>query len=98
VRAPQQRVPQVRPAGIAAGLHARLELPHDLDEDEVAAQAANHGPALEGFRAYCTGPVYDRNCLARGPSPRQGEGGRCTLVALARVPEPFKNGEEAGVS
>jgi GntR family transcriptional regulator/MocR family aminotransferase len=42
---------QVRVAGVAAGLHALLELPPDADEDAVVARAAEHGLAVGGLRA-----------------------------------------------
>ena len=40
VAAVRRHVPQARVTGIAAGLHARLELPPGLDEDEIIARAA----------------------------------------------------------
>jgi DNA-binding transcriptional MocR family regulator len=37
--------------GVAAGLHALLELPPGLDEDEIIARAAAcHDLALDGLR------------------------------------------------
>ena len=40
VAALRQHVPQARVTGIAAGLHALLELPAGEDEDEIIARAA----------------------------------------------------------
>ena len=53
VAAIRQHVPQVRVTGVAAGLHALLELPAGVDEDEVIARAAaRHDLALDGLRRY----------------------------------------------
>ncbi|MER7948198.1 PLP-dependent aminotransferase family protein [Streptomyces sp. NPDC096079] len=46
-----ERVPEVRVTGIAAGLHAVLELPPGT-ERAVLAAAARHGVATEGLAAY----------------------------------------------
>jgi GntR family transcriptional regulator/MocR family aminotransferase len=53
VAAIRQHVPQARVTGVAAGLHALLELPAGVDEDEVIARAAvRHDLALDGLRRY----------------------------------------------
>jgi GntR family transcriptional regulator/MocR family aminotransferase len=53
VAAVRRHVPQARITGIAAGLHALLELPPGLDEDDIIARAAEHHDlALNGLRAY----------------------------------------------
>ncbi|MDN3359600.1 PLP-dependent aminotransferase family protein [Actinomadura sp. DC4] len=52
VTALRREVPEVRVTGVAAGLHALLDLPPDTDEDAVVARAAGHGLALEGLRTY----------------------------------------------
>jgi GntR family transcriptional regulator/MocR family aminotransferase len=54
VAALYHHAPQVRATGIAAGLHALLELPTGHDEDDIITSAARHGLALEGLRAYST--------------------------------------------
>jgi GntR family transcriptional regulator/MocR family aminotransferase len=46
------RAPRVRMAGVAAGLHAVLELPPGSREDEVIARAAERGLALSGLTEY----------------------------------------------
>src|SRR5439155_761250 len=46
------RVPPVRVTGIAAGLHAVVELPSTVDEREVVAMAAERGLALHGLSAF----------------------------------------------
>jgi GntR family transcriptional regulator / MocR family aminotransferase len=52
IAALQRDAPHVRVTGIAAGLHALVELPADHDERAVVARAAEHGLALEGLDAY----------------------------------------------
>ncbi|MEX0170990.1 PLP-dependent aminotransferase family protein [Streptomyces sp. LMG1-1-1.1] len=51
VAALAERVPEVRVTGIAAGLHAVLELPPGSEPAALAA-AARHGVAVEGLAAY----------------------------------------------
>ena len=45
-------VPAARVTGIAAGLHALVELPAGRAEDEMVAAAARHGLAVEGLAGY----------------------------------------------
>jgi GntR family transcriptional regulator/MocR family aminotransferase len=52
VAALQSQAPNMRVTGIAAGLHALLELPTGQHEDQVVARAAHHGLAIEGLRPY----------------------------------------------
>ena len=55
----RDRLPQLRPAGIAAGLHLVAWLPSDVDEAEVVAAAADRGVAVHGvtpYRLASTGP------------------------------------------
>ena len=53
VAALADRAPQVRVTGIAAGLHALLELPPDAGPEEaVVARAARAGLAVEGLTKY----------------------------------------------
>jgi GntR family transcriptional regulator/MocR family aminotransferase len=52
VAALAQRLPDLRPAGIAAGLHVVAWLPADLDETEVVQAAAAHGVAVAGLEPY----------------------------------------------
>ena len=67
VAAVRRHVPQARVTGIAAGLHARLELPPGLDEDEIIARAAaRHDLALEGLSAYCAESGPHRPALVIG--------------------------------
>jgi GntR family transcriptional regulator/MocR family aminotransferase len=67
VAAVRRHVPQARITGIAAGLHAVLELPHGLDEDEVITRAAaRHDLALNGLRGYRAGTSAGRPALVIG--------------------------------
>jgi GntR family transcriptional regulator / MocR family aminotransferase len=53
------RLPQLRPSGIAAGLHLVAWLPPGVDEGEAIAAAARHGVAIAGvspYRLESTGP------------------------------------------
>ena len=53
----RRHVPQARVTGVAAGLHALLELPAGVDEDDIVARAAaRHDLALEGLRPYRADP------------------------------------------
>jgi GntR family transcriptional regulator/MocR family aminotransferase len=47
-----ERLPGLRPAGVAAGLHLVAWLPPDLDEAAVIAAAARHGVGINGVTAY----------------------------------------------
>ena len=90
VAAVQRHVPQARVTGIAAGLHARLELPPGLDEDEIIARAAaRHDLALEGFRAYCAESGPHRPALVIGyatPPEHAFTGAVARLMAVLTDP------------
>lgn len=49
LRALAREVPEVRVTGIAAGLHAVVQLPHGVSEEEVVARAAGRGLAVHGL-------------------------------------------------
>ncbi|MEU2235275.1 PLP-dependent aminotransferase family protein [Streptomyces vietnamensis] len=68
------RVPEVRVTGIAAGLHAVLELPAGTERAALAA-AARHGVATEGLASY-------RHPDAEGPARPDG-----LVVGYATPPE-----------
>jgi GntR family transcriptional regulator / MocR family aminotransferase len=55
IAALDRHVPGVRLRGIAAGLHAVVELPHGTSEREVIARAAARGVAVEGLGDYALG-------------------------------------------
>jgi GntR family transcriptional regulator / MocR family aminotransferase len=52
LRALREQVPDLEPAGIAAGLHLVAWLPPDLDEAGLVAAAARHGLGVYGVRPY----------------------------------------------
>lgn len=54
-----RRAPEARVTGIAAGLHAVVELPPGLGEDEVVTRAAQRSLTLEGLGAYAQA-AHDR--------------------------------------
>jgi GntR family transcriptional regulator / MocR family aminotransferase len=49
-----ERAPHVRVTGLAAGMHAVVELPPGSDEDAIVARAAERGLALEGLGAFAS--------------------------------------------
>ncbi|MFI9116365.1 MocR-like pyridoxine biosynthesis transcription factor PdxR [Streptomyces venezuelae] len=69
-----ERVPQARVTGIAAGLHAVVELPPGTERPALAA-AARHGVDVEGLASY-------RHPDARGPARPDG-----LVVGYATPPE-----------
>ena len=78
----RQQAPQLRVTGIAAGLHAVLELPPGSDEDDLVARAARRGLAVEGLGPYCA-PGHPRGpalVLGYGTPPEHAFTG-----ALARL-------------
>ena len=52
-----QHLPELRPAGIAAGLHLVAWLPQDLEEATVIAAAARAGVAVAGVSPYRLSPA-----------------------------------------
>jgi GntR family transcriptional regulator/MocR family aminotransferase len=48
----RERLPELEPAGIAAGLHLVAYLPGDIDETAVVEAAANRGLAVYGLAPY----------------------------------------------
>ena len=55
VAALERHVPDVRISGIAAGLHALIELPAGIDEEDVVDHAREHGLSLQGLGEYAHG-------------------------------------------
>ncbi|HET7386168.1 MAG TPA: PLP-dependent aminotransferase family protein [Nocardioidaceae bacterium] len=68
VAALAEHAPRVRVTGIAAGLHALLELPDELDERVLVELARDHGLAVEGLGAYSAVPGTPTNALVVGYS------------------------------
>jgi GntR family transcriptional regulator/MocR family aminotransferase len=52
----ERRAPHVRVSGIAAGLHALVELPATWSEEDVVARASARGLAVAGLGSYAHGP------------------------------------------
>jgi GntR family transcriptional regulator / MocR family aminotransferase len=61
-----REAPQVRVTGIAAGLHALIELTELDREDDVIARAAKHGLAIEGLERYGTPGAHHGPALVVG--------------------------------
>jgi GntR family transcriptional regulator / MocR family aminotransferase len=57
LRALARHLPQLDPAGVAAGLHLVAWLPDDLDEATVIAAAAREGVAVAGVSPYRLSPA-----------------------------------------
>jgi len=56
IAALQERIPDIKPAGIAAGLHLVAYLPDDLDEGVVVQAAASRGLTVYGLAPYRISP------------------------------------------
>ncbi|WP_329235897.1 PLP-dependent aminotransferase family protein [Actinoallomurus sp. NBC_01490] len=66
VSALRREAPRVRVTGLAAGLHALLELPPGADEKEIVARAHRRGLALEGLDDYRRAEDAGRPALVVG--------------------------------
>jgi GntR family transcriptional regulator/MocR family aminotransferase len=66
VTALRRAAPQVRVTGIAAGLHALLELPPGRREDDIIARAAARGLAIGALGPYCATERHDHAALVVG--------------------------------
>lgn len=66
VAAVARAVPGARVTGIAAGLHALVELSRGRAEHEVVARAARHGLAVDGLGAYAGAGHPDEPALVVG--------------------------------
>jgi GntR family transcriptional regulator/MocR family aminotransferase len=73
VAALRRRAPDARVSGIAAGLHALVELPAGRTEDRVIAAAADRGLALSGLSSFVNGSR---------PRPREA-----IVIGYAKPPE-----------
>ena len=92
VAAVRRHVPQARVSGVAAGLHALLELPPGLDEDEIVARAAaRHDLALDGLRRFSGPSGPDRPALVIGyatPPEHAFTGAVARLIAVLTGARP----------
>ena len=87
VAALRLHAPAVRISGIAAGLHALLELPDDLDEQAVVAGAAERGLSLQGLGEYAHGAHTHPPALVVGyakPPEHSFTGAVARLAAVLR--------------
>jgi GntR family transcriptional regulator / MocR family aminotransferase len=66
VAALTEHVPAARVSGVAAGLHALVELPPGRSESAVAAAAARRGLELQGLEEYSTGAATHPPALVLG--------------------------------
>jgi GntR family transcriptional regulator/MocR family aminotransferase len=81
----QRRAPRVCVTGIAAGLHALLELPAGQQEDEVIARAGRHGLAIQGLSTYRAAEPSHPAALVVGygtPPPHAFTGAVARLCAV----------------
>jgi GntR family transcriptional regulator/MocR family aminotransferase len=76
------RAPEVRLSGIAAGLHAVVELPGGTPERQVVERAAARGVAVEGLAEYALHTPTRGPALVIGYSAPPGHG---YTTALARL-------------
>ena len=66
VAAVRAAAPRVRVAGVAAGLHALLDLPAGVTEADVVARGSAHGVALDGLGSFGPPGYRDRQALVVG--------------------------------
>ncbi len=80
-----RRAPRVRISGIAAGLHALLELPGDLREEDVVANAAERGLSLQGLGEYAHGEHTHGPALVVGYAKPPEHAFTAAIARLAAV-------------
>jgi GntR family transcriptional regulator/MocR family aminotransferase len=71
--------------GIAAGLHALVELPAGISETEACGAAAAQGLAITGLETYRTGPAAHGPALIVGYATPPEHDYRAAVAALARA-------------
>jgi GntR family transcriptional regulator/MocR family aminotransferase len=81
----RQEAPSVRISGIAAGLHALVELPTGRSEDEVITSAAERALTLQGLGAYADGPGPHSPALVVGYATPPEHAFTAALARLAAV-------------
>ena len=95
VAAVRRHVPQARVTGVAAGLHALLELPNGQDEDEIIVRAAaRHDLALHGLRPYSAAAGPHRPALVIGyatPPEHAFTGAVARLIAALTGARPGRD-------
>lgn len=85
VAALEREAPGVRVTGVAAGLHALLELPPGQKEEDVVARAAGHSLALEGLAGYRTGGPRHGPALVLGYATPPEHAFSAAVARLAAV-------------
>jgi GntR family transcriptional regulator/MocR family aminotransferase len=78
-----EHLPELEPAGIAAGLHLVAYLPAGVDEDRVVAAAAARGIAVYGLRPYRLSP--GRPGLVFGYAALSEDAIRAGISSLAEI-------------
>ena len=86
-----QHLPELEPAGIAAGLHLVAWLPHDLEEATVIVAAAREGVAVAGVSPYRLSPA-PRGGLIFGYSNLNERAIADGIVRLARAVSSLRKG------
>ncbi len=87
VAALRRQAPRVRISGIAASLHALVELPGDVREDDVVTHAAERGLYIRGLGEYAHGAHTHPPALVVGyakPPEHAFTGALARLAALLR--------------
>jgi GntR family transcriptional regulator / MocR family aminotransferase len=86
-----QHLPELEPAGIAAGLHLVAWLPHDLEEATVIVAAAREGVAVAGVSPYRLSPA-PRGGLIFGYSNLNERAIADGILRLARAVSSLRKG------
>ena len=81
----RRHAPQVRISGIAAGLHALVELPGGIREEDVVADAAARGLSVQGLGAYAHGTHTHPPALVVGYAKPPEHAFTAALARLAAV-------------
>ncbi len=81
----RRHAPQVRISGIAAGLHALVELPGPIREEDVVADAAARGLSVQGLGAYAHGTHTHPPALVVGYAKPPEHAFTAALARLAAV-------------
>jgi GntR family transcriptional regulator / MocR family aminotransferase len=92
-----QHLPELEPAGIAAGLHLVAWLPRDLDEAAVIAAAAREGVAVAGVTPYRLSPA-PRGGLIFGYSNLNERTIADGIARLARAVSSLRAGMNTGAT
>jgi GntR family transcriptional regulator/MocR family aminotransferase len=80
-----RQAPEVRISGIAAGLHALVELPVPVPEEDIVARAAERGLALSGLGAYAHGSHTHAPALVVGYAKPPEHAFTAAVARLAAV-------------